>query len=329
MQQLINQLYESTRTPLETFEQNMTRMWEAVAAQGTGTGASRIPEIEGGMDTVRRAILEYAESAAQSLRGLGENGTAQLEELRGRLESMGQRLLASGVVPDIETWTAQVNEALSRGTQGMQSFWDAFRQGLGLGGDNPQSFSATVGQGMGSAISNAFGNLFNLFDKVAEGSMTAAEALKKFALDFVKAIAQMVAQAAALRMIQSLLGSLGFPAMGGGASPWMGGPKMAGGAVAGGYSYVVGERGPELFSPNSGGRIIPNSALGGGGMTVVVNNNAPGVVVEQRQVDERTVEIAVAIAREQSAQDFAQSMRTGFGSYAEPLNKSYALRRRF
>ena len=34
-----------------------------------------------------------------------------------------------------------------------------------------------------------------------------------------------------------------------------------GGAVVGGQSYVVGEQGPELFVPQSAGRIIPNDQL--------------------------------------------------------------------
>ena len=43
-----------------------------------------------------------------------------------------------------------------------------------------------------------------------------------------------------------------------------GGGKANGGPVKGGTSYIVGERGPELFVPNTNGLIIPN----GQGMTV-------------------------------------------------------------
>lgn len=47
-------------------------------------------------------------------------------------------------------------------------------------------------------------------------------------------------------------------------------PKAAGGPVSAGTPYIVGERGPELFMPNSSGNIIPN----GGGNTVI-NINVP------------------------------------------------------
>lgn len=47
-----------------------------------------------------------------------------------------------------------------------------------------------------------------------------------------------------------------------------GGGKAIGGPVRGGTPYMVGERGPEMFVPNSSGSIIPNNKMGGG---VVVN----------------------------------------------------------
>ena len=41
-------------------------------------------------------------------------------------------------------------------------------------------------------------------------------------------------------------------------------PAMAsGGPVSAGKTYLVGEEGPELFSPNTGGQIIPNGATAG------------------------------------------------------------------
>ena len=57
-------------------------------------------------------------------------------------------------------------------------------------------------------------------------------------------------------------------------------PKRAtGGPVAGGKSYIVGERGPELFTPKSSGTITPNNALGGS-TNIVVNVDASGSSVE-------------------------------------------------
>ena len=43
-----------------------------------------------------------------------------------------------------------------------------------------------------------------------------------------------------------------------------GGTRADGGSVNEGRSYLVGERGPEMFTPTAGGTIIPNDALQGG-----------------------------------------------------------------
>jgi hypothetical protein len=62
-------------------------------------------------------------------------------------------------------------------------------------------------------------------------------------------------------------------------------PPMAGGGTVSGRSPVlVGERGPEIFVPNSGGTIMNNmnskNAMGGGGTTIINQsiNFATGVV---------------------------------------------------
>ena len=55
--------------------------------------------------------------------------------------------------------------------------------------------------------------------------------------------------------------------------------RANGGVVSAGKSYMVGERGPEMFVPNTGGRIVPNSDMGSA-TNVVVNVDASGSSVE-------------------------------------------------
>ena len=58
-------------------------------------------------------------------------------------------------------------------------------------------------------------------------------------------------------------------------------PFMAkGGPVSRGSSYIVGEKGPEVFTPSRSGAIVPNDQLGGGSTSVVVNVDASGSAVE-------------------------------------------------
>jgi len=47
--------------------------------------------------------------------------------------------------------------------------------------------------------------------------------------------------------------------------------RANGGSVSSGRSYLVGERGPELFVPGAQGNIVPNNAMGGANVTVNVD----------------------------------------------------------
>ena len=55
--------------------------------------------------------------------------------------------------------------------------------------------------------------------------------------------------------------------------------RAEGGPVSRGKSYIVGERGPEMFTPGASGHITPNHQLGGS-TNVVVNVDASGSSVE-------------------------------------------------
>jgi len=72
-------------------------------------------------------------------------------------------------------------------------------------------------------------------------------------------------------------------------------PKAEGGSVKGGRSYLVGERGPEMFTPGVSGMITPNHALGGG-TNVVVNVDASGSSVEGDEEDGRALGSLIAVA---------------------------------
>lgn len=50
-----------------------------------------------------------------------------------------------------------------------------------------------------------------------------------------------------------------------------GGGRATGGSVIGGTSYLVGERGAELFTPSQSGTITPNNRLGGNTVNITVN----------------------------------------------------------
>lgn len=119
--------------------------------------------------------------------------------------------------------------------------------------------------------------LFDPFDKGLKGMLRG----------FIDVIRRMIAEQAAAKLFgggfgKFLSGAVGglFGGGGGGGISNFSGPRANGGPVDMGRSYLVGERGPELFMPGRSGMITPNNALGGGGITINQNVDARGASVE-------------------------------------------------
>ena len=84
--------------------------------------------------------------------------------------------------------------------------------------------------------------------------------------------------------------------------------RANGGPVKGGGSYIVGEKGPELFTPGVSGMVTPNHALGGS-TNVVVNVDASGSSVEGD--DQSAARLGEAIASAVQAEIVNQKMSGG------------------
>lgn len=82
------------------------------------------------------------------------------------------------------------------------------------------------------------------------------------------------------------------------------GKRADGGPVSAGKPYLVGERGPELFVPNTSGAIIPN---GGAGGSITINQTLNvGAGVSRQEVAS-----AMVIAKEQAKREIYESVRRG------------------
>jgi len=74
-----------------------------------------------------------------------------------------------------------------------------------------------------------------------------------------------------------------------------GGFLSTGGPAKAGRSYIVGERGPELFTPGVSGMVSPNSSLGGS-TNIVVNVDASGSSVEGDEEQGRELGRLISVA---------------------------------
>ena len=163
---------------------------------------------------------------------------------------------------------------------------------------DPINAITTAAAGIGDAFSTSFKGIIS-------GSMTAKEALASFFTSvadmFLDMAAQIIAKMIQMAILNTIVGLL--PGAGGaggftagplaavgdvgtgfnfdaGAMLNFGGFKANGGPVSSGQTYMVGERGPELFVPGRSGTIVANDKLGGGSTNVVVNVDAKGSSVE-------------------------------------------------
>ena len=82
------------------------------------------------------------------------------------------------------------------------------------------------------------------------------------------------------------------------AIPGIGGFFANAGVTKPNKSYIVGERGPELFTPGVTGRVTPNHEMGGGSTTVVVNVDASGSSVQGDEEEGRALGVALSVAIE-------------------------------
>ena len=98
----------------------------------------------------------------------------------------------------------------------------------------------------------------SLVDFVTTGKLN----FRDLANSIIKDMARIAIQQAFTKNITGLFGNI------------FGGGKALGGSVSQGKSYLVGEKGPEIFSPRTSGSITPNNKVGS--TSVVVNVDASG-----------------------------------------------------
>tara|TARA_R100001443_G_scaffold25784_3_gene38820 strand:- start:2553 stop:4550 length:1998 start_codon:yes stop_codon:yes gene_type:complete len=142
-----------------------------------------------------------------------------------------------------------------------------------------KSIGDTISSGIVDSLSSA-----------VEGTKSLAEV----ASDTLKSLSKIL-----LRFgVQSLLGGLGGGNPGSIFTKLFGGGRASGGTVTGGRSFLVGERGPELFTPGRTGSIAPNSALGGANVTVNVDASGSSVEGDSDQAGQLGKMLGAAVQAE-------------------------------
>lgn len=136
-------------------------------------------------------------------------------------------------------------------------------------------------------------SLADTFVAIVDGSKSAKDAFK----DFFDNMAAMITRMIAERWIEQLFGAMGTTGQGTSGGNWLGaifgamfgGGRANGGPVGMGQTYLVGERGPELFVPRTAGMVIPapQTAQMVGGRGVTLNQNFYTMGTETRRTSEQ------------------------------------------
>lgn len=162
---------------------------------------------------------------------------------------------------------------------------DAFEQGRITAEQFNEAATARIGLTTEEA-EKGFEDLERAIDGFAKNS---AQALTDFAFgakgsfsdmidSFLRDLTRLILQKTIFDdLAESISGSISGGGSGifGAIGSLFGGARATGGPVSGGTAYLVGERGPELFKPNTSGTIIPNVASSSN-VSVNVNVDASG-----------------------------------------------------
>jgi phage-related minor tail protein len=142
-----------------------------------------------------------------------------------------------------------------------------------------------------TAVTKSFNAVANTIARAAVSGKTSIDQLVSAILaDFERvAISQFI-----VKPIEGIVGSLA-----GDLGSAIGGALASGGPVAAGESYLVGEQGPELFTPSSNGSIAPNGAVASARPSVVVNIQTPDAQSFMKSQSQIAAMMARALARGQ------------------------------
>lgn len=128
-----------------------------------------------------------------------------------------------------------------------------------------------IDQAMTSLATGAMSTMTDELTNAITGAKNFSDAMKDMARSVVNSLIKMLVQYYITKpLFDAITGFIGGVGGGGptGLGPTTTSGRAVGGPVSSGTPYMVGERGPELFVPNSSGQISPNGRMGAGGVTV-------------------------------------------------------------
>lgn len=137
-------------------------------------------------------------------------------------------------------------------------------------------FQATTNESevLSQSMAQSFGNAF---EEVMMGTKKTSDAFSDMARTIVSQLYKVLVIQRIVGMVGTQTGADGSKTGGTGLAGFLSGTRAGGGPVTSGQTYLVGERGPELFTAGSSGKITPNGEMGGSTVVNQTINVSTGV----------------------------------------------------
>ena len=264
----------ATGKPLETVSNALGKAYDgnaqALGRLGLGIDSSILKSND--FDKIGKELTKtfggFADKEAKTLDGQLRIVNITFDELK---ENLGKKLLP--ILGDVLKSVIKVSKAFSgEDPDGLSARARELKGEMGDGGEGSLGRSLAI-------LAVSFSNLFSALSGSASGKATStlenfANALNNVAnaINWLATAYGKLDKFTKSKGYQTTLDALFGPVGGFGkvAPGTKFGNQALGGPVSGTHSYLVGERGPEIFTPNVGGKITPNGAMGGG---TVINLN--------------------------------------------------------
>lgn len=167
----------------------------------------------------------------------------------------------------------------------------------------------TVQDALDVGAVNAISGLEDTLTGLIMGTVKTKDAFKSMAASIIADLTRIVIQRSITGPLAELLFS-SLPGFGGGTGGGFAGggfgsvgTRAIGGPVQSGSPYMVGERGAELFVPNTSGTIVPSNQLGAGGVTINQTLNIDA------SADRAGIQRALELNRRQTISEINDLMR--------------------
>ena len=201
-----------------------------------------------------RTVVNFMIAAARAMGGITLNKTLiDLKDV-GRLVILNRGFFQElrDAVNATEKATNLFNRETDKGIEKAKTYAEALQE--------LKDAAEKVGEGMGNAAVRGIKSLEDALVDVTMGTASAKDAFKSMAKSIISDLVRIQIQ-------QSITAPLAAGmAGGGGIGGFIGGlfGFANGGRPTKGKPAIVGEKGAELFVPDSAGRVIPNDKIGGG-----------------------------------------------------------------